>query len=220
MAGLNLITGTGRQTVEEIKQDLFTAQSDIEHLDSDYVELEGRVSNLETGTKELKVVKNVSTTISKIQFGPQSTDEIVSMIESGMYKLSNATTADYLVGGSTSFQPVDSNGDKGGYSDLRLVIPEGTKNFNVRYESGDGYYQTTVFVYNPDVNGEVIKSVVCRYPVQQSGLYNNVSQYNQGKVNIKGNFPLTINLSSVVPEDTTVSTVENQSGIRGDYLNA
>lgn len=69
MAGLNLVTGTGRQTVEELKRavngldpstitglvddvetlqtEMTTAQGDIEHLDTDYQAIDARVEVLE-----------------------------------------------------------------------------------------------------------------------------------------------------------------------------
>lgn len=69
MTGLNLVTGTGRQTVEELKRavseldpstitglvddvetlqtEMTTAQGDIEHLDTDYQTLDARVEVLE-----------------------------------------------------------------------------------------------------------------------------------------------------------------------------
>lgn len=221
MAGLNLITGTGKQTVEEMKRDLFTAQSDIEHLDSDYVELESRVSALETDIKDVKKPTVLSKDISKIQFGPQNTDEIVRTIESPVFRLSNSTTADYLAGGGTQFKPTNFDGTKeAGYSPLRVVIPEGTQHFSIKYEGKSNEYEVTVYVYDPEVLGYVIKEVKNHYTVMRSGLYDNLGLFNEGLVNIKGNFPITLNLSTVTPEGTTVSYGGDANSLIGNYINA
>ena len=92
MAGLNLITGTGHQTVEEMKRamagidpstvaglvedveqlqtEMVTAQGDIEHLDTDYVSLDARVTKLEQGgTSKKKFEYDFTTGIADVISG-------------------------------------------------------------------------------------------------------------------------------------------------------
>lgn len=232
MAGLNLVTGTGRQTVEELKRavigldpstiaglvndvgtlqtEMTTAQGDIENLDS-------RVQVLETsGTSEdtLKVVNKVSTTLTNISFGPSDTNSIYSEILSPIYTLSSPTNAVLKAGSSTAVKYRNKNDvAQSSFKPLYVIIPQGTSQFRIHYKHTNKGVEVTTYVLENST--DVVKEAKWFNALYKSGLDNDtdaVNNANAGYNYIKGNFPVTINLSTVTENGTTVTVETSYAG--------
>ena len=239
MAGLNLITGTGNQTVEELKRavskldpsavaglvkdveqlqtEMTTAQGDIVNLDTDYQAINARVVALEnSGASEdtLKVVDKVSTTLNNITFGPSNTNDIYSEILSPIYSLSSPTNADLKLGSSTAVKYRNKNDvAQSSFKPLYVIIPQGTSQFRIRYKHTNKGVEVTTYVLENST--DVVKEAKWFNALYKSGLDSDtdaVNNANAGYNYIKGNFPVTINLSTVTEGGTTVTVETSYAG--------
>lgn len=158
MAGLNLVTGTGRQTVEDLKKaiknldsevintlvgdveelqtNMTTAQEDITHLDTDYQSLDARVGSLESGSGSSQdTMVSVGCTIvegNKVKITNNSGNTMKEFLSPIITITEGSIESDISGGGNSVTQLYDDEGNASGYSQhFHYLIKAGITKFRI-----------------------------------------------------------------------------------------
>lgn len=170
MGGLNLVTGTGRQTIDEIKrklgnvdiddineqldglsQEVTTNKEDIEHLNQDIVDLDGKIAS--AGSADWKRLQ-VTTAGTNVVINPGD-DVVWSEFITPLIKC-DATAEAVTHGSSTKKKACNAEGvETASYYPFYLILPAGTTRFRLHFKSDKGVKKVITYVYEDDSTFEV-----------------------------------------------------------------